>query len=182
MLREYKTVTEVVGPLMVVEGVEGVKYDELVEVELQTGEMRRGKVLEINGTKAMVQLFEGSSGINLKGTKVKFLGKPLQLGVSEDMLGRVFDGMGNPIDKGPKIIPEVYKDINGEAINPVSRDFPAEFIQTGISAIDGLNTLIKYLAFSCANIFFSFSKLLIILLYTPSLLKSKFLKLCFITF
>ena len=143
MLREYRTVTEVVGPLMVVEGVSGVKYDELVEIEIQTGEKRKGKVLEVNGTKAMVQLFEGSSGINLKGTKVKFLGKPLQLGVSEDMLGRVFDGMGNPIDKGPKIIPEVYKDINGEAINPVSRDFPAEFIQTGISAIDGLNTLVR---------------------------------------
>ena len=94
MLKEYRTVTEVVGPLMVVEGVSGVKYDELVEVELQTGELRRGKVLEVNGTKAMVQLFEGSSGINLKGTKAKFLGKPLQLGVSEDMLGRVFDGMG----------------------------------------------------------------------------------------
>ena len=143
MLREYRTVTEVVGPLMVVEGVSGVKFDELVEVEIQTGEKRRGKVLEVNGSRAMVQLFEGSSGINLKGTKVKFLGKPLQLGVSEDMLGRVFDGMGNPIDKGPKIIPEAYKDINGEAINPVSRDFPAEFIQTGISAIDGLNTLVR---------------------------------------
>ena len=143
MLREYRTVTEVVGPLMVVEGVSGVKFDELVEVEIQTGEKRRGKVLEVNGSRAMVQLFEGSTGINLKGTKVKFLGKPLQLGVSEDMLGRVFDGMGNPIDKGPKIIPEVYKDINGEAINPVSRDFPAEFIQTGISAIDGLNTLVR---------------------------------------
>ena len=143
MLKEYRTVTEVVGPLMVVEGVSGIKYDELVEVEIQTGEKRRGKVLEVNGSKAMVQLFEGSSGINLKGTKVRFLGKPLQLGVSEDMLGRVFDGMGNPIDNGPKIIPEVYKDINGEAINPVSRDFPAEFIQTGISAIDGLNTLVR---------------------------------------
>ena len=91
MLKEYKTVTEVVGPLMAVEGVEGVKYDELVEIEMQTGEMRRGKVLEVNGDKAMVQLFEGSSGINLKDTKVRFLGKPLELGVSEDVLGRVFD-------------------------------------------------------------------------------------------
>lgn len=143
MLKEYRTVTEVVGPLMVVEGVEGVKYDELVEVEIQTGEKRRGKVLEIQGTKAMVQLFEGSSGINLKGTKAKFLGRPLELGVSEDMLGRIFDGMGNPIDNGPKIIPEQRIDINGEAINPVSRDFPSEFIQTGISAIDGLNTLVR---------------------------------------
>ncbi|CDG02349.1 Putative V-type ATP synthase beta chain [Clostridium chauvoei JF4335] len=128
---------------MVVEGVEGVKYDELVEVELQTGEKRRGKVLEIQGSKAMVQLFEGSSGINLKGTKAKFLGRPLELGVSEDMLGRIFDGMGNPIDNGPNIIPEQRLDINGEAINPVSRDFPSEFIQTGISAIDGLNTLVR---------------------------------------
>ena len=143
MLKEYRTVTEVVGPLMVVEGVEGVKYDELVEVEIQTGEKRRGKVLEINGSKAMVQLFEGSSGINLKGTKARFLGRPLELGVSEDMLGRIFDGMGNAIDNGPKIIPDKRLDINGEAINPVSRDFPSEFIQTGISAIDGLNTLVR---------------------------------------
>ena len=143
MLKEYKTVTEVVGPLMVVEGVEGVKYDELVEVELQTGEIRRGQVLEINGTRAMVQLFEGSSGINLKETKARFLGRPLELGVSEDMLGRIFDGMGHPIDNGPNIIPEKRLDINGEAINPVSRDYPSEFIQTGISAIDGLNTLVR---------------------------------------
>ncbi|GAA0117319.1 MULTISPECIES: V-type ATP synthase subunit B [Clostridium] len=143
MLKEYRTVTEVVGPLMVVEGVEGVKYDELVEIELQTGEKRRGKVLEVNGSNAMVQLFEGSSGINLKGTKVKFLGRPLEIGVSEDMLGRVFDGMGRPKDNGPDIIPEKRLDINGEAINPVARNYPSEFIQTGISAIDGLNTLVR---------------------------------------
>ena len=143
MLKEYRTVTEVVGPLMVVEGVEGVKYDELVEIELHTGEKRRGKVLEVNGSKAMVQIFEGSSGINLKGTKAKFLGRPLELGVSEDMLGRVFDGMGRPNDNGPEIIPEKRVDINGEAINPMARDFPSEFIQTGISAIDGLNTLVR---------------------------------------
>ncbi|MBL4932347.1 V-type ATP synthase subunit B [Clostridium paridis] len=143
MLKEYRTVTEVVGPLMVVEGVSGVKYDELVEIELQTGEKRRGKVLEVNGSKAMVQLFEGSAGINLKGTKAKFLGKPLELGVSEDMLGRVFDGMGRPKDDGPKILPEKRLDINGEIINPVARDYPSEFIQTGVSAIDGLNTLVR---------------------------------------
>ena len=143
MLKEYRTVTEVVGPLMVVEGVEGVKYDELVEIELQTGEKRRGKVLEVNGSKAMVQLFEGSTGINLKRTKAKFLGRPLELGVSEDMLGRIFDGMGNPNDGGPSIIAEKRVDINGEPINPVSRDYPSEFIQTGISAIDGLNTLVR---------------------------------------
>lgn len=143
MLKEYKTVTEVVGPLMIVEGVQGVKYDELVEIELQTGEKRKGKVLEINGSKAMVQIFEGSSGINLKETKVKFLGKPLEIGLSEDMLGRVFDGMGNPIDDGPKILPDERRDINGEPINPVARNYPSEFIQTGISAIDGLNTLVR---------------------------------------
>lgn len=143
MLKEYRTVTEVVGPLMVVEGVEGVKYDELVEIELQTGEIRRGRVLEVNGSKAMVQIFEGSTGINLKGTKARFLGRPLEIGVSEDMLGRVFDGMGRTNDNGPDIIPEERKDINGEAINPVARDYPSEFIQTGVSAIDGLNTLVR---------------------------------------
>ena len=129
MLKEYRTVTEVVGPLMVVEGVEGVKYDELVEIELQTGEKRRGKVLELNGSKAMVQLFEGSTGINLKGTKVKFLGRPLELGVSEDMLGRIFDGMGRPKDGGPAIIAEKRVDINGEPINPVSRDYPSSLFK-----------------------------------------------------
>jgi V/A-type H+/Na+-transporting ATPase subunit B len=143
MLKEYKTVREVVGPLMVVDGVEGVKYNELVDIELQTGEKRRGQVLEVNGDKAMVQIFEGSSGINLAGTKVRFLGRPLQIGVSEDMLGRTFDGMGRPKDNGPKILPEKKLDITGEAINPYARDYPSEFIQTGISAIDHLNTLVR---------------------------------------
>lgn len=143
MLKEYRTIKEVVGPLMLVEGVENVTYDELVEIQMQTGEMRRGRVLEINEDKALVQLFEGSSGINLKGSKVKFLGKPLEIGLSEDMLGRVFDGLGRPKDNGPKIIPEVKNDISGIPINPVSRNYPSEFIQTGISAIDGLNTLVR---------------------------------------
>lgn len=143
MLKEYRTVKEVVGPLMVVDNVEGVKYDELVEIEIQTGELRRGKVLEVEGNKAMVQLFEGSSGINLKGSKARFLGKPLELGVSSDMLGRVFDGLGRPKDGGPKIIPDKKLDINGSPINPVARNYPSEFIQTGISAIDGLNTLVR---------------------------------------
>jgi V/A-type H+-transporting ATPase subunit B len=143
MLKEYRTVREVVGPLMVVDQVEGVKFDELVEIEIQTGEKRRGKVLEVNGDKAVIQLFESSAGINLKGSKVRFQGKPLELGVSEDMLGRVFDGLGRPKDGGPKIIPDSKLDINGEALNPVARDFPNEFIQTGISAIDGLNTLVR---------------------------------------
>lgn len=143
MLKEYKTVTEVVGPLMIVDGVKGVTYDELVEIEIQNGEIRHGKVLEITQDKAIVQIFEGSSGINLKGTKARFLGKPLEIGVSEDMLGRVFDGLGNPKDKGPKIIPDERRDINGEPLNPFARDYPSEFIQTGISAIDGLNTLVR---------------------------------------
>ncbi|CAM2820373.1 V-type ATP synthase subunit B [Hathewaya histolytica] len=143
MLKEYRTVREVVGPLMLVDGVENIKFDELVEIEMQTGEKRNGRVLEINGDKALVQLFEGSSGINLKGTKVRFQGRPLELGVSEDMLGRVFDGLGRPKDGGPRIIPEAKKDINGEAINPFARDYPSEFIQTGISPIDGLNTLVR---------------------------------------
>ena len=143
MLKEYRSVQEVVGPLMIVEGVEGIKYEELVEIQTQTGEKRRGRVLEIDGDRAMIQLFEGSAGINLKDTTVRFLGKPLELGVSEDMIGRIFDGLGNPIDKGPKIIPEKRVDINGSPINPVSRDYPSEFIQTGISTIDGLNTLVR---------------------------------------
>jgi V/A-type H+-transporting ATPase subunit B len=143
MLKEYKTVTEVVGPLMVVEGVEGVKYEELVDIELQTGEKRRGRVLEINGDKAMVQLFEGSTGINLKNTSVRFLGRPLELGVSLDMIGRIFDGLGRPKDNGPKIIADKKVNVNGVPINPVSRDYPDEFIQTGISCIDGLNTLVR---------------------------------------
>ena len=143
MLKEYKTVREVVGPLMMVEGVEGVTYEELVEIELQNGEKRRGRVIEIDKDKAMVQVFEGTSGVNLKNTAVRFLGRPLELGVSPDMIGRVFDGLGNPIDDGPKIMPHKRIDINGTAINPVSRDYPSEFIQTGISTIDGLNTLVR---------------------------------------
>ena len=143
MLKEYKTIKEVVGPLMMVEGVEGIKYEELVEIETQKGELRRGRVLEVNGDKAVVQLFENSAGINLKDSKVRFLGRPLSLGVSEDMIGRVFDGLGRPKDNGPKIIPEKTLDINGTAINPVARDYPSEFIQTGVSAIDGLNTLVR---------------------------------------
>lgn len=143
MLKDYKSITEIVGPLMVVEGVEGVKYEELVEIQMQNGEKRRGRVLEINNDKAMVQLFEGSAGINLKETNVRFLGKPLELGVSGDMIGRVFDGLGSPIDDGPALIPEQRLDINGSPINPASRDYPSEFIQTGISCIDGLNTLVR---------------------------------------
>ncbi|SFH61216.1 V-type ATP synthase subunit B [Pisciglobus halotolerans] len=143
MLKEYRTINEVVGPLMTVEGVEGVKFDELVDIQMQNGEKRRGQVLEIAGDKAMVQIFEGSAGINLRDTKVRFTGKPLSLGVSEDMVGRVFNGMGQVNDGGPNIIPEKMLDINGEAINPMARDYPDEFIQTGISTIDHLNTLVR---------------------------------------
>ncbi|MDO6353601.1 V-type ATP synthase subunit B [Caloramator sp. CAR-1] len=143
MLREYRTIREVAGPLMLVDEVEGALYDEIVEIETQSGEIRRGKVLEINGNKALIQLFESSAGINLQGSKVRFLGKTLELGVSMDMLGRVFDGLGRPKDGGPKIIPEKKLDINGNPLNPVARDYPSEFIQTGISAIDGLNTLVR---------------------------------------
>jgi len=143
MLKEYNTIREIVGPIMLVEGVEGVTYNELVEIRQANGEIRSGKVLEINRDKALVQLFEASQGIQMATSKARFLGHGVELGVSEDMLGRVFDGMGRPIDGGAPIIPEMKLDINGRAMNPVSRDFPNEFIQTGISAIDGLNTLVR---------------------------------------
>jgi len=143
MLKEYKSIKEVVGPLMLVENVAGVKYDELVEIEQADGEIRNGKVLEVNGDKALVQLFESSQGLKISTAKARFLGHSMQLGVSADMLGRVFDGMGRPKDGGAPIIPEKQMDINGSPINPAARDYPNEFIQTGISAIDGLNTLVR---------------------------------------
>jgi V/A-type H+-transporting ATPase subunit B len=143
LLKEYRTVSEVAGPLMVVEQVEGVKYGELVEIEVSKDEVRRGWVLEADGSRALVQLFEGSAGLNLASAKVRFLGRGIELGVSMDMLGRVFDGFGRPIDGGPQIIPEKKIDINGNPINPYAREYPSEFIQTGISAIDGLNTLVR---------------------------------------
>lgn len=143
MIKEYRSIQEVAGPLMVVSGVEGVTYDELGEIELASGEIRKCKVLEVNGDTALVQLFESATGINLAESKVRFLGKGLDFGVSPDILGRVFDGMGNPMDGGPEIIPEKRLDINGAPINPAARIYPAEFIQTGVSAIDGLNTLVR---------------------------------------
>ena len=143
MLKEYKTIREVVGPLMLVEGVEGVKYEELVEIRQEDGEVRNGKVLEINRDKALVQLFEPSQGIKMSTAKARFLGRSVELPVSEEMLGRVCDGMGRPKDGAAPIIPEMKLDINGRAINPVARDYPNEFIQTGISPIDGLNTLVR---------------------------------------
>ena len=143
MQKEYRTIKEVVGPLMLVEGVSGVKYNELVEIEQADGEKRQGKVLEIEGDKALVQLFESSNGLRIDNAKARFLGRSIELSVAPDMLGRVFDGMGNPKDGGPALIPEKRMDINGEPLNPAARDYPSEFIQTGISAIDGLNTLVR---------------------------------------
>ncbi len=143
MPKEYRTIEEVAGPLMMVRGVEDVSYDELGEIELSNGEKRRCKVLEIDGGNALVQLYEVSTGINPDTSKVRFLGRSLELGVSEDMLSRVFDGMGRPIDGGPEILPDERRDINGLPMNPAARNYPQEFIQTGVSAIDGLNTLVR---------------------------------------
>ena len=143
MIREYKTIEEAAGPLMLVRKVDGVKYDELGEIELPDGSVRRCRVLEVNGDNVLVQLFESSAGLNLAQSKVRFLGHGVELGVSSDMLGRVFSGMGEVIDGGPEIIPEKMLDINGTPINPAARNYPSEFIQTGISTIDGLNTLVR---------------------------------------
>jgi len=143
MLKEYKTISEIAGPLMLVKEVVDVKYNELGEIELASGEIRKCRVLEIDGTNAVVQLFNSSAGINLGTTKVRFLGRGIELAVSKDMLGRVFDGMGNPLDGGPKIIPDMKLDINGLPMNPAARNYPSEFIQTGVSTIDALNTLVR---------------------------------------
>lgn len=143
MPREYRTIEEAAGPLLLVRDVENVKYNELAEIKLSNGEKRRCRVLEIDGTNALVQLFENAAGINLQDSSVVFSGRQMELGVSEDMLGRVFDGLGRPIDGGPEIIPETRMDVNGLPINPVARKYPQEFIQTGVSAIDGLNTLVR---------------------------------------
>lgn len=143
MLKEYRTVSEIAGPLMVVENVKGVKFDELVQVRMDSGEVRQGQVLEVSDDYAVVQIFEGTSNLSAEESKARFLGTGLTLGVSPDMMGRVFDGLGKPKDDGPQIIPEKRIDVNGEAINPMARDFPDEFIQTGISTIDHLNTLVR---------------------------------------
>lgn len=143
MLKEYKTIREVVGPLMLVDHVENVKYDELVRIRQENGEERIGKVLEINEDKALVQLFNSSQGLKISTAKASFLGHGIELKLAPNILGRVFDGMGRPIDGGEEIIPEKVLDINGTPLNPVARNYPSEFIQTGISAIDGLNTLVR---------------------------------------
>lgn len=143
MRKEYTSIREITGPLLLLDEVEGAKYGELVEVELPNGEVKRGKVLEVDEDKVLIQLFEGASGVDVYNSKVRFLGKGIELGVSLDMLGRIFDGFGRPIDGGPPVIPEKKLDINGSPLNPTARDYPSEFIQTGISAIDGLNTLVR---------------------------------------
>ncbi len=143
MKKEYRTVKEISGPLVLVEGVDGVTYEELVEVRTVSGEQRRGKVLEVHGDRALVQMFEGTSGLDKENTAVRFLGRGVELAVSEDMLGRVYSGAGRVRDNGPEIIAEKHLDINGLAINPTARDYPNDFIQTGISTIDGLNTLVR---------------------------------------
>lgn len=143
MPKEYRTIEEVSGPLMLVKNTSGVTYNELGEIELSDGSRRRCRVLEINGSDALVQLFESSAGINIEDSKVRFLGHGIELGVSEDMLGRVFDGLGRPKDNKPEIIPDMRADINGTPMNPAARSYPEEFIQTGVSAIDGLNTLVR---------------------------------------
>ncbi|MFA5585962.1 MAG: V-type ATP synthase subunit B [Saccharofermentanales bacterium] len=143
MAREYRTIEEVTGPLMLVRGVQDVKFDELGEIELEDGRIRHCRVLEIEGSDALVQLFESSIGLNIEKSTVRFLGRGLELGVSPDLLGRIFDGMGRPKDGGLPVIPDAMRDINGTPINPAARDYPNEFIQTGVSAIDGLNTLVR---------------------------------------
>jgi V/A-type H+-transporting ATPase subunit B len=143
MYKDYRTITDISGPLLIVDKVEDIKFGELVEIFLPSGEKRRGQVLEVNRNTALIQVFEGTSGIDVDQSKVRFLDRELELGVSMDMLGRVFDGLGAPIDGGPAIIPDERVDISGAPINPTARDYPNEFIQTGISSIDGLNPLVR---------------------------------------
>ncbi|MCD6542826.1 MAG: V-type ATP synthase subunit B [Thermoplasmata archaeon] len=141
--KEYSTVTEVTGPLLIVEGVRGIAYGEVVKIRTSTGEERTGQVLEAQEDKAVVQVFEGTKGLDTKLTSVRFTGETMKIGLSRDMLGRIFDGMGRPRDGLPDIIPEKIMDINGLPINPTAREYPREFIETGISAIDGMNTLVR---------------------------------------
>ncbi|MDD6800596.1 MAG: V-type ATP synthase subunit B [Firmicutes bacterium] len=143
MIKEYRTIEEVAGPLMLVKQVDNVKYDELGEIELPNGEIRRCRVLEVNGSSVLVQLFDSAAGLNLAQSKVRFMGHGVRLGVCPEMTGRVFNGMGELIDGGPTLIPQKTLDINGTPINPAARMYPSEFIQTGISTIDGLNTLVR---------------------------------------
>jgi len=140
---EYTTVSQVAGPLMIVEGIKDVAYNEVVKIKTASGEERTGQVLEAFMDKAIVQVFEGTKGLDTKKTSARFIGETMKLGVSKDILGRIFDGTGNPIDNAPPIIPDERREINGNPINPYAREYPSEFIQTGISTIDGLNTLVR---------------------------------------
>src|SRR3990172_3869987 len=142
-MKEYYTVSEAVGPLIIVEKTEGVKDNEVDEIEIGSGEIRNGLVLEVDRDRALVLLYEGSSGLNLRGTKARFLGRGMELGVSQDMFGRVFDGFGRPVDGAEKIIPDDVYNINGSPINPCARDYPNEFIETGLSALDVMNPLVR---------------------------------------
>ncbi len=143
MLREYQTVKSIYGPLMLVESVENAKYGEMVDIEMENGTIRHGQILQVENDKVLVQVFEGTSGIDIDSSKIRPLGKPQQLAVSQQLLGRVFSGLGTPKDGGPAVIADKYVNINGNPINPYSRDYPNEFIQTGISTIDGLNPLVR---------------------------------------
>jgi len=155
VVKEYTSVVEVSGPLMIVDNVSNISYGEMVEIEITSGERKTGQVLDAMENKAIVQVFEGTSGLDTKGTKARFLGETMKISVSMDMLGRIFDGAGRPIDDKPDVIPEDRRNIEGYPMNPSARDFPREFIQTGISAIDGMNTLVrgqKLPIFSCAGL------------------------------
>jgi len=143
MLKEYQTVAEIYGPLMLVESVDGAKFGHIVDIEIADGSVRHGQILQVEKDKVLVQVFEGTEGINVDKSTVRFLGKPMELAVSPDILGRVFNGIGEPKDDGPIILPKQRMNINGSPINPYARDFPNEFIQTGISTIDGLNPLVR---------------------------------------
>jgi V/A-type H+/Na+-transporting ATPase subunit B len=141
--REYRSVTQVAGPLMIVEGVEEVAFGEVVYIRTPGGDNRMGQVLESQENVAIVQVFEGTRGLDTDQTRVRFAGDIMRISLSKEILGRSFDGLGRPIDGGPEIIPEARLSITGAAINPTARDYPNEFIQTGISTIDGMNTLVR---------------------------------------
>jgi V/A-type H+-transporting ATPase subunit B len=143
MIKEYTSVTNVIGPLMIVEKIENVSYGEIVQIKTASGEERLGQVLEVGNDKAVVQVFEGTSGLDTEKTRVRFTGETMKLNVSAEMLGRIFNGLGSPIDGQPEVIPEKRLDVNGPPINPFRREYPAEFIQTGISSIDMMNTLVR---------------------------------------
>ncbi len=140
---QYSKIAEIKGPLVIVDDVENAAFDELVEVLTSTGEKRLGKVLEVGNGKAVVQVFEGTTGLSISGTSAKFVGKVMEMPLSEEILGRVFDGMGRPKDGLPDPIADKFSDINGEPMNPEQRDYPRDFIQTGVSVIDGMLTLVR---------------------------------------